>query len=104
MCCKCNMLVVYKPKCLRWVEKGGSKQATAEVFGVSGNGRYKASIVVSPRPLLWLQLLIREEGTHAWMWSQELGGLCGAALGFIVSEAITNTWYCNDSRLLGKSY
>ncbi|KAF9601999.1 hypothetical protein IFM89_024545 [Coptis chinensis] len=35
---------------------------------------------------------------------KELDGLCGTALGFIVSEAITNTWYCNDSRLLGKSY
>ncbi|KAF9590647.1 hypothetical protein IFM89_035965, partial [Coptis chinensis] len=34
----------------------------------------------------------------------ELDGLCGVALGFIVSEAITNIWYCNDSILLGKLY
>ncbi|KAF9624885.1 hypothetical protein IFM89_015439 [Coptis chinensis] len=37
-------------------------------------------------------------------WQQELDELCGAALGFIVSEAITNTWYYNDSRFLGKLY
>ncbi|KAF9623717.1 hypothetical protein IFM89_004097 [Coptis chinensis] len=41
---------------------------------------------------------------HLKLLIKELGGLCGAALGFIVSEAITNTWYCNDSRLFGKSY
>ncbi|KAF9587963.1 hypothetical protein IFM89_006288 [Coptis chinensis] len=41
---------------------------------------------------------------HFKLLVKELDRLCGAALGFIVSEAITNTWYCNDSRLLGKSY
>ncbi|KAF9605908.1 hypothetical protein IFM89_020787 [Coptis chinensis] len=47
---------------------------------------------------------------HRWLalhrsdMQKELDGLCGAALGFIVSEAITNTWYCNDSRLFGKLY
>ncbi|KAF9598047.1 hypothetical protein IFM89_024034 [Coptis chinensis] len=41
---------------------------------------------------------------HLKVLVKELDGLCGAALGFIVSEDITNTWYCNDSRLLGKSY
>ncbi|KAF9626094.1 hypothetical protein IFM89_030941 [Coptis chinensis] len=41
---------------------------------------------------------------HLMLLVKELDGFCGAALGFIVSEAITNTWYCNDSRLLGKSY
>ncbi|KAF9619484.1 hypothetical protein IFM89_007232 [Coptis chinensis] len=41
---------------------------------------------------------------HLELLVKELDGLCGAALGFIVSEAITNTWYCNDSRLFGKSY
>ncbi|KAF9624798.1 hypothetical protein IFM89_014086 [Coptis chinensis] len=52
------------------------------------------------------KIIAPQSNDHAYLkfLVKELDGLCGAALGFIVSEAITNTWYCNDSRLFGKSY
>ncbi|KAF9613782.1 hypothetical protein IFM89_011506, partial [Coptis chinensis] len=37
---------------------------------------------------------------HLKFLVKELDGLCG--LGLIVSETITNTWYCNDSRFVWK--
>ncbi|KAF9588190.1 hypothetical protein IFM89_008204 [Coptis chinensis] len=51
-----------------------------------------------------ISVLQSNDHAHLKLLVKELDGLCGTALGFIMSEAITNTWYCNDSRLLGKSY